>query len=29
VIYKERVPGEFQGTKYEAIRHRATLTHKY
>ena len=29
VIYKERVPGEFQGTKYEAIRHRATLTHSY
>jgi hypothetical protein len=29
VIYKERTPGEFEGTKYEAIRHRATFSHKY
>lgn len=26
VTHKEEVPGEFEGTKYEALRHRATLT---
>lgn len=29
IIHKERVPGEFQGKKYEAIRHRVTFSHKY
>ncbi len=28
VIYKEREPGEFKGSRYEAIRHRATFTLK-
>jgi len=29
VIHRERVPGEFQGKRYEAIRHRATFSHVY
>lgn len=29
VIYKERVPGEFQGKQYEAIRHRVTFSLTY
>ena len=29
VIHKEREPGEFQGQKYEAVRHRVTFSHVY